>query len=469
MTRRASKVLRTHPATLITLSLLICWLLASCTALPASAPAGEGAGSDEPVVVTWWTGAGQAEQEVLQREFVDTFNAAHPTIRLELTFPEDLGRVTSTAVQAGEGPDILDFQGYGEVGEYQRAGRLLPLDDYAELYSWDEALLPWAYNVGVIDDQLYSLPLTYESMGTIFYNKTLFDAQGWQPPTTLAELETLAGAMQAVDVIPFANGNMGNAYENQFWVGVFYSNFAGADNVYAALTGEKRWDDEEFVGALNLFQEWMERGWIGGDVESYFSYDWDTKHIMLAEGQGAMMLEGTWGFNASPTYFEPTGQEWDWFRLPPFRTGVETGYDLSIGRILAINANSAHPEAAAEVLDWIYNDKARALKISSAFGYGEWFVPLAFVRADFPTDTDERVLRYIDDFNELAGAQNKVGYTVWTFWPVLSQEHVNELDRVLLGEITIEEYSAGAQELFATEVAEGKVPVIPPTSIRTQD
>ena len=76
-----------------------------------------------------------------------------------------------------------------------QAGQLLPLDDYAEKFGWNERMLPVFLDLGRYDGKLYALPKTYETLG-LFYNKTLFDKNGWKAPTTIAELEALADEMK---------------------------------------------------------------------------------------------------------------------------------------------------------------------------------------------------------------------------------------------------------------------------------
>ena len=123
------------------------------------------------------------ERALLQREFADTFNAAHSDVEVEIAYQENPDSVR-TALQAGQGTDIVVSGGPTGTAEFAAAGRLLPLDDYAAKYGWQEELLPTFYDTGLFEGHLYGLPLTYESLGTVWYNKTLFDENGWQPPTS---------------------------------------------------------------------------------------------------------------------------------------------------------------------------------------------------------------------------------------------------------------------------------------------
>ena len=156
-----------------------------------------------------------------------------------------------TAFTAGSAPDILQTPGASFIGEYVNAGLIHPLTQAAADLGWQDKLLPWAYESGILNGELYSIPLTFESM-ILMYNKTLFEEMGWKPPTTFAELQAIADAAHAEGINPFGYGNAGFQPSNEHVVGVYLNNYAGADNVYAALTGEKQWTDPEFAEAISL-------------------------------------------------------------------------------------------------------------------------------------------------------------------------------------------------------------------------
>ena len=154
---------------------------------------GSMATAQDVVTIVFWTESGD-EVPVLIEKLQEPFNAANPGIHLEIIGQENLNDVVRTAMQAGEAPDIIHSPGASFVAEYVGANLLVPMTGYAEEYGWQEKLLPWAYSSGILNDELYSIPVTYESM-FLLYNKTLFDANGWVPPTTLEELDALAAEM----------------------------------------------------------------------------------------------------------------------------------------------------------------------------------------------------------------------------------------------------------------------------------
>ena len=428
---------------------------------PSEAPAPTDETPDEPVTITWWTEPIlKSNREAFLTHIVDSFNAAHPDIVLEVLFIADLDRVTRTAVQGGEGPDIIQSPGPAFVMDYVEAGHVLPLDDYAGQYSWAEAIYPWAMDVGRVDGTLYSLPLTYETM-VLFYNATLFDQMGWEVPVTSAELETLAQAASDAGLLPFAQSNASWKAANEWFVTIFYNNYAGSQAVYEALTGQRRWDDPLFVEAIQLLKEYMDNGWFSGSRENYYTLQHADIWGALGDGVAAMQMTGTWGFLHARTYFEDTGNEWGWATLPPLREGAQPDYALGIGSSLSINAGTSNPDAVAEVLDWLYNDPQRIARLASDIGGGEFVVPVRIAREDFPPDTDPRLIEALMAFSATF-EEGRYGYTTWTFWPPVTEQYIiSGMEQVWNGDITPEEYCAEQQRIFEQDVEAGNVPPIP--------
>ena len=416
----------------------------------------------EPTTITWWTEPiGGDERRAFEKHVIKGFNAAHPGIVLEVNVIADLDRVTRTAVQGGEGPDIIQSPGPAFMVDYVDAGHVLPLDDYAQAYGWADTIYPWAMDSGQMDGQLYSLPLTYETM-VLFYNTTLFDEMGWSLPADRAELEALAQEAADTGILAFAHGNASWRAANEWYVTIFYNNYAGSQAVYEALTGQRRWDDPLFVEAIQLLKDYMDRGWFSGGREIYYTLLFADIWGALGDGSAAMQMVGTWGFLQARTYFEGTDNEWDWAPLPPLRDGVPADYALGIGSSLAINADTANPDATAQVLNWLYGDPQRVAQIISDVGGGEYVIPVRVDTADFAAETDPRLMRAISAFS-LAFESGQYGYTTWTFWPPATAQYIIEgMEQVWNGQITPQEFCAEQQRLFEEDVAKGNVPPIPP-------
>jgi len=438
---------------------------APATAAPNATTEPTAAPIEKVKIVIWTEPVLEANRTMLQTEFVDTFNAAHPNIELELQFQENIDQVERTALQAGSGPDIVFTPGPAFALEYKNAGFILDLSKYAEKYAWKDKVVNWAYDSGSIEGSLYSLPLTYETM-ILYYNKKVFTEKGWQPPTSLADIEKLCGEATAAGLNCFTNSNQWWKGVNEWLLSVVYNNYAGADNVYAALQGKKPWTDPLFVQSTQILKDWMDKGWFSGGIDNYFAYNYDDIWNNLcgtADGKAPtaiMNIEGTWAFQRATPFCK---NDWDWVELPSLREGVKPGYVLAIGSTLGINAKSQNPDASAEVLDWLVGDTTRAAKIIEGFNFGEWNVPLHFKASDFSADADPRLTRFVEFFATGTGSGN-FGYTTWTFWPAKTDAYIiQELDSVFTGDLTVEAYQQAQQDAFQAELAAGKVPLAPET------
>ena len=419
--------------------------------------------AQEPVVVTWWTEQGLFLDHV-QETFVKAFNDAHPDIRLELVGQQDLNAVLRTAFQAGEAPDILQTPGASFIAEFLGAGLILPLTSAAEDNGWRDKLLPWAYESGILEGELYSIPLTYESM-VMFYNKRLFEENGWTVPTTLSELETLAQAAVDAGNHPFVYGNAEWQPSNEHLMGVYLNNFAGPDNVYKALIGEKPWTDPEFAGATDLLKTHIvDDGWFSGSLENYYVYTGLDMWGELVAGDAAMMITGTWSFNsAKENFLDDQSEDWDWAPIPMFNDAGADQYIylLATGSTISVNGQSENPEAAIEVINFLLSDPKLVLETASGASFGEWVVPLKYTADDFPSGTDPRVVRFFSDFADVTG-QGRYGYTTWTFWPAAPNRQLWEgIESVWAGDITTEDYLNEQQALWDEARQEGSTLPIP--------
>ena len=435
-------------------------LLVGCapTAVPSVDSAEDTAAKTK---VIWWQAPVEpAIADVIQETFVDVFNAEHPNIELEVVFMEDYYRTTQTAIQAGAGPDIIQLGGPAYAIEYWAADQIVDLTDFAEQYGWGEKLLPWAYESGKSGDALISLPFMYESM-LLFYNKTVLEELGMEPPTNLGELEAICSAAEETERWCFSHFFA----RNRFYFSTVWGSYVGADVFREAVIQERQWDDPLFVQAEELQKSWVDRGWVSDDLATYYSLTGDDAWSNLAEGLAVFQIVGTWGFRSASSYFDEAGQEWDWVMVPSLREGVDQVYDLSVGESLAINAGSEHPEAAAEVLDFIFSHKDITANIAEAAQFGYWLVPLEFSTSDFSGNVDPRMLRFFEDFTAKTG-DGKIGYTIWTYWPPQAKTWAEQEEaRVFNNEWTVEQFLAGFQEQYAAEYSGATMPLPPEPNV----
>ena len=154
----------------------------------------------------------------------------------------------------------------------------------------------------------------------LYYNKTLFEQNGWEPPKTLDELTALAEQIDAAGIIPFAHANAEWRAANEWFVGEFLNHSAGGpQKVYDALVGKTSWTDPDLVAAIESLNQMQQNGWFSGGLDRYYTLTEAEAGSMFGAGEAAMKIEGTWFLESVDDYFgEAAGNEneWGWVPMP---------------------------------------------------------------------------------------------------------------------------------------------------------
>ena len=413
-------------------------------------------GQDKKAISWWYESASPENQQSLQTLLVEPFNTAHADEELSIDFRgADLDKQLRVAMLSGSGPDIVYTPGPSYVASMAQAGQLLALDDYAAKFGWTDRILPVFIELGKYNGKLFALPKTYETLG-LFYNKTLFDKNGWTPPTTIAELEALADKMKAANLVPFGAGNADWRPTNEHYVSIVLNSVAGPDNVYKALKGELPWTADPFVKAIDTLNKWWQAGYFG---PNYFSLTGEQAFAQVATGQAGMAPTGTWNFG-NAHYFKDNNVEAGFTGFPSAEGVPNPIYALGIGSTFSIAGTSANPDGAAAAIDYIFTDKFYS-EINSVW-QGEWNMPLRDLSKVKLADTVLPL--YSEAMKNLASAvaANQYGYTTWTFLPPATDTYlVSGMEEVWLGKSTTKDFLAKLDATFKQEMSEGKVPAIP--------
>ena len=440
-------------ARLIMLILPIALVVAGCATV---APAAEEADAG-PVEITIWLGQSETA-DCLVEQAIDTFNAKQSEVfaNVERKASTDSLR---PALAAGAGPDIVQLGGPVFAVELALAGQLLPLDEYAAEFGWADLFHDWAFNIGMVEGQLYSLPNQLETL-VLFYNKTVFDEMGWVPPTNLDEMRELAAVVQEAGLIPFAGQSSECSVCNEWYVGEFFSQIAGPELVYKALTGEVPFNHPDFVRAIEIHNEMMQAGYYMGSLELFQASNFAEFTTAFANGEAVMNMEGTWFYGRESEYFGDDfahGNDWDWVPNPSL-DGTPI-FSVGLGGTQSINSSSAHPREAAMYLTHYFSPEVQGA-FNAVCSYGA--APVRGV-AEFMEGVDPRMQGIYAAMNE-AFEQGVYGYTLWTFFPPKTDLYLyEELEKVWSGQLTAEEYLTRANEIFQEEFAAGEVP---PTPVR---
>lgn len=412
------------------------------------------------IPVTFWYGsANPAGQAALQKNLVEAFNASQDKYQLQIDVKgAAINNLLKVALLAGNGPDIVQTAGPTYLTPIATAGQVLPLDNFAAKYKWKERFIPAMLNTSLYNGKLYALPRDYESMH-LFYNKQLFQQNGWKLPANRAEVEQVADAALAKGIVPFGAGNADWKGVNEWLMTVFFSNVAGPEAVRKALTGELPWTAPPFVDAVNLSKTWFSKGYFG---KNYFSLTSEQAFGTVVAGKAAMALYGTWAFGYMSFGMNKADTVMDVAAMPTLGDAF-TGslFQLGCGATLSIAKNSPNPDAAAAVFEFMLSqDFYRSMNRDWP---GKWTIPVKELPLSMLQGINyppfERTITELHD----AFDAGRYGFTTWTFWPPATNSYlIDGIEQVWLNRATPQAYLNRLQTLFAQEFKEGKMPPIPP-------
>jgi raffinose/stachyose/melibiose transport system substrate-binding protein len=317
----------------------------------------------EPVTLTIWDqevrGGQNDEITQLNKEFQEKY--PNVTIKRVAKSFTDLLNTVKLAVAGPNAPDIVEAnQGRPIMGELVRAGLLLPLNDYADAYGWNDryssALLQ--LNSFSADGRefgsgnLYGLSQVGEIVG-VYYNKEKLTALGLDVPATFDEFVAALDAAKAAGEVPIQFGNLDK------WPGIH--EFQAIQNDVAdkqalrdfvfARTGAA-FDTTQNTEAATMAQEWVDKGYF---TPGFNGLGYDDAWPQFTDGKGVFLITGTW---LSPDLEKAMGQNVGFFLVPPAEASAPPVALGGEGLPFVITAKSKNPDVAAAYLDFITNQHA---------------------------------------------------------------------------------------------------------------
>jgi ABC-type sugar transport system permease subunit/ABC-type glycerol-3-phosphate transport system substrate-binding protein len=143
--------------------------------------------------------------EQLAREYMEL----HPDVEVKIAFIT-LNYETWVRTQFAGGERLAPDIYHGNVtNNYGHLGRWVPLDDHLNRVSpytgetWIESLDKHLLDKGKEAGRYYHVPLDFIEIG-VFYNKSVFDREGYEIPETWDEMMELCARIEADGITPFA-------------------------------------------------------------------------------------------------------------------------------------------------------------------------------------------------------------------------------------------------------------------------
>jgi len=445
----------------ISIFLALSMLLAACQTVPPAATqaVAEPTKAEVPAqisetqtLVVWDQFYRDVESKVMET-LNQEFEAAHPGVKIERVVKnlDDLKVTEKLALAEANGPDVAQVnQGRSDMGALVQANLLLPLNDYYTKLGWDKIVTSSiaSRNSFTADGKtmgsgnIYGVSPTAEVVG-VYYNKTLFNKNGWTVPATFEEFMTLLGTIKAAGVTPISFGSLDgwNAIHEfsaiqHLLVSPEYIN----NLVYG--TGAVSFDTPENQLAAQLLLQAAAAGYF---TDGYAGIGYDDSNKTFKAGEGAMTITGSW---LASELIEGTDQEFGFFLLPGMagKPGMAIG---GVGIPFAIRQGTPKADLAAEYLTWMISPRAAQLWAEISY------MPAMEVPADTKIEEGSLfadTLKAWDTVNKASLVGHYIDWATPTFYDTL----VAELQKVLGGVTTPAEFTAAVEKDYSAFLATQK-------------
>lgn len=311
----------------------------------ASATSGGGSGTG----ASFWTLSGQP-QEGIRKQAVDSFNKSHSGAQVTVTlFQNDAYKQKiKTALGAGQAPTILWGWGGGGLKSWVDAGQVDDLTDFFSQHAdLKSQIFPAAFGAATVNDKIYALPCETVTPIVLYWNKTVFDKVGVQPPQSWSDMLALVPKFNAAGIAPFSLGGQ-SRWTNMMWLEFLYDRIGGPEVFQAVFNGEKdAWSNPASIQALTEVQKLIK---MNGFVKGFASITADSNadQALLYTGKAAMMLHGAWTYGSMKADGGDfvTGGHLGYMNFPPVEGGKGDPSD-SVGnpaQYLSISSKASDAE-----------------------------------------------------------------------------------------------------------------------------
>jgi raffinose/stachyose/melibiose transport system substrate-binding protein len=412
-----------------------------------SAPATTGVPDTGPITLTVWDQESGEVSKVWDRLNAE-FEQKYPNVtvkRVKRDFGE-LKTLLKLAISGPHPPDVVEVnQGWPDMGQLVKAGLLLPLDNFATAYGWDErvsknvlAVSSWTpdgkqFGTG----NLYGYTTMGEIVG-VYYNKQMLSDLGLALPATFDDFEhDLAVAKQAGE-IPIQFGN-NDAFPGIHEFAVIQDQMASVSDLTDLIFGSQgsslSFDTPQNLQAATTLQQWAKAGYFtpgfgGGGYQDAVNN--------FAKGQGLFMITGNW----IVADLGADNRNFGFFPMPPMQAGdppVSTG---GAGFPLSIPASSKNADAAAAYIDWMTSGHAGDLLLPT----GQ--IPLYTGAAPTSIEPGTVLADVVGTAAKVTASDGVVPYEDWatpTFYDTLTAD----IQELMAQRITPQEFVSKVQKDYA--------------------
>jgi raffinose/stachyose/melibiose transport system substrate-binding protein len=293
--------------------------------------------------VTLSIGSWRTEDTAGYEKVIAAFNEKYPDIKVEFKPSKntEYNTILNTALQSGEGPDIIHLRPYAPGIALADGGYIEPLNGISGLDAFPESSL--AASKGS-DGKQYGVPLNM-STTQMFYNKAIFKDLGLEAPKTWDEFIELNEKIKKAGITPIALGS------KEGWLlsathGIFGpAHYGGNEFVEKITNGETDFNSPEFVNSIKAMDQ----------LKAYFPDNYEGLGMedirtLFFTGKAAMFPMGSWEIEV----VRGMNPDLDFGFFPmPSAVGKDATITAWVDGLYAVNANSKHKEEAKKFVEFM--------------------------------------------------------------------------------------------------------------------
>lgn len=316
-----------------------------------------GAGTGEAVTIKVFSNQTDRNsgQGLIEQTLFDNYMKENPNVTIEVEALDDEAYKTKFKAYASGNsmPDLVNAWGQPSfLDEVIDAGLLAELnkDDYKD-YGFIEGSLDGFSK----DGKLYGLPRNTDVMA-FYYNKALFEQNGWEVPKTYADLVALADKINAAGLIPVSMDGA-DKWPLSIYIHDLVAKLVGPDNnaMVKASVQNGDFSDASYKKASELLQQAVNAGLFQSGFETT---DYGTARNLFANGQAAMYYMGSWEMSMATNedVLQEVRDNLGVFAMPVVEGGKGQATDIAAwnGGGYAVSANSQVKDEAIKLLNYMF-------------------------------------------------------------------------------------------------------------------
>lgn len=324
---------------------MVCGLVTGC----GGSSSNSSGGASEDTITVMCVGTEADEYVAGYEKIAEDFSADNEygvTVKIDFYENEQYKTKLTTLMASNAVPDIFFTWELSYLEPFVAGGKTADLTPYLdEDTEWKNSFADGTLDLVSYDDKTYAIP-TQKSLCVMFYNKTIFEDNNLEIPTTYDEFLAACDTLKSNGITPMALCGSDAWIPAQF-VQQIAAGMAGDDLFQSICDGSEKWNNETNVKAAEEVKkmadkEYFNNGYIGTSPE-------EAREIFTS-GKAAMWFMGAW--EVGNLMVSDIGDSIGVFSMPAFDSQYN---NISVGSIdtsFAVSENCKNKDAAVAFLKY---------------------------------------------------------------------------------------------------------------------